>query len=153
MILRNVEHDLSLAALFVGTSNISFTSNTNNFWDVFDDEIIFIASFIPTCFSSKICIKVFSWVFNSYLTRSLLKSKTFDEVRDQNLLHATLLKAVFLLSEEFQCSLSAEIYYEYSWQRYQLLDKKLAVVFLKFRCKFYRNLFFLIMTQTVSFSG
>ena len=28
--------------------------------------------------------------------------KTFVEVHDQNLLHATLLKAVFALSEEFQ---------------------------------------------------
>ena len=39
-------------------------------------------------------------------------------------MHATLLKAVFPFSEEFQCGLFAEIYYEYSWQLFQLLDEK-----------------------------
>ena len=47
----------------------------------------------------------------------------FAEVHDQNLLHATLLKVVLLSSEEFHCSISAEIYYEYNWQPYQLFDK------------------------------
>ena len=50
--------------------------------------------------------------------------KIFTEIHDQNLLHATLLKAVFPFSEEFQYGLSAEIYYEHSWQLLQLLDKK-----------------------------
>ena len=36
--------------------------------------------------------------------------KTIAEIHDQDLLYATLLKAVFPLSEEFQCSLSGEIY-------------------------------------------
>ena len=40
--------------------------------------------------------------------------KTFTELHDQNLLQATLLKAVFPFSEEFQRGLFAEIYYEYS---------------------------------------
>ena len=59
-----------------------------------------------------------------------------------------LLKAVFPLSEEFQCCLSAEIYYEYSWEPYQLLDKKkLEVVFLNSTYKFYRSFSFLIMIK------
>ena len=65
-------------------------------------------------------------------------------------LHATLLKSVLPFSEEFQCGLVAEIYYEYSWQLFQLLDKKMEVVLLNFRYKFYRN-FFLIMTRDFSF--
>ena len=43
----------------------------------------------------------FNWVSNLNLCRSQLKTRTFAEVHDQNLLHATLLKAVFLLSEQF----------------------------------------------------
>ena len=50
--------------------------------------------------------------------------KTFAEVHDQNFHHATLLKAVFPLSEEFECGLFSEIYYEYNWQLFQLFDKK-----------------------------
>ena len=96
----------------VGTSKISFTSlgtsDTDSFRDAFNDEIIFIASFIPTCFSSTIFLKVFIWVSNLNLSRSLLKSKDIAKVQDQNLLHATLLKAVLPLSEEFQSSTSAE---------------------------------------------
>ena len=38
--------------------------------------------------------------------------KTFAEVYDQNPHHATLLKAIFIFSEEFQCGLFAEIYGE-----------------------------------------
>ena len=41
---------------------------------------------------------------------NLSTSKTFAEVHVQNLHHATLLKAVLLFSEEFQCGLFAEIY-------------------------------------------
>ena len=97
----------------VGTSKISLTSlstsDTNSFRDAFNDEIIFIASFIPTCFSSTIFLKVFIWVSNLNLPRSLLKSEDIAKVHDQNLLHATLLKAVFPLPEEFQCNISAEI--------------------------------------------
>ena len=96
----------------VDTSKISFTSlstsDTNSFRDAFNGEIIFIASFIPTCFSSTIFLKVFIWVYNLNLSRSLIKSKTIAKVQDQNLLHATLLKAGFPLSEEFQSNTSAE---------------------------------------------
>ena len=91
------------------SSTSSSTSDTNSFRDAFNDEIIFIASFIPTCFSSTIFLKVFIWVSNLNLPRSLLKSEDIAKVHDQNLLHATLLKAVFPLPEEFQCNISAEI--------------------------------------------
>ena len=40
------------------------------------------------------------------------KMRTFAEVHDQNLHHATLLNAVFPFSEEFQCGLFAEICYK-----------------------------------------
>ena len=84
---HNVERNLSLAALVVGTSNISFTSlstsDTISFRDAFNDEIIFIASFISTCFSSTIFLKVFIWVANLNLSRSLLKSKNIAKVQDQ----------------------------------------------------------------------
>ena len=84
----------------VGTSKISLTSlsnsATNSFRDAFNDEIIFIASFIPTRFLSTIFSKAFIRVFNLNLRRSLLKSKDIAKVYDQNLLHAMLLKAVFL---------------------------------------------------------
>ena len=50
--------------------------------------------------------------------------KAFAEVHDQNLHQATLLKAVFPFSDEFQCGFFAKIYYEYSWQLFQLLDKE-----------------------------
>ena len=97
----------------MGTSKISLTSlstsDTSSFRDAFNDEIIFIASFIPTCFSSTIFLKVFIWVSNLNLSRSLLKSKDIAKVHDQNLVLATLLQALFPLSEEFQCNISAEI--------------------------------------------
>ena len=101
MTLRNVEGDLSLTALVVGTSKISLkslsTSYTNSFQDTFNDEIVSIASFIPTCFSSKIISKVFIWVSNlNWVSRSLLKSEDIANVNDQNLLHGTFLKAYFL---------------------------------------------------------
>ena len=96
----------------VGTSKISFTSlstsDTNSFRDAFNNEIISIASFIPTCFSSTIFLGVFIWVSNLNLSRSLLKSKGIAKVQDQNLLYETLLKAVFPLSEEFQSNTSVE---------------------------------------------
>ena len=57
-----VEHDLSLTVLVVGTVKISLTglstSDTNSFWDAFNDEIIVMASFAATCFSSTTWIKV-----------------------------------------------------------------------------------------------
>ena len=106
-LLVNFEH---VIAGWVGTSQISLTSlstsDTNSFRDAFNDEIISIAFFIPTCFSSTMFLEVFIWVSNLNLSRSLLKSKT--KVQDQNLLYATLLKAVFPLSEEFQSNTSAE---------------------------------------------
>ena len=47
----------------VGTSKISLTSlstsDTNSFRDALNDEIILIDSFISTCFSSAIFLKVF----------------------------------------------------------------------------------------------
>ena len=44
----------------VGTSKISLgTSHTNSFRDVFNGEIVFIAFFVPNCFSSTIFFKVF----------------------------------------------------------------------------------------------
>ena len=83
MTLHNVERDLLLTALVVGTSKISWTSlstsDTYSFQHAFNDETIFIASFISTCFLSKI----------------------FFKVHDQNRIHAILLKAVFALSQEF----------------------------------------------------
>ena len=111
--MHNVERDLSLTALVVGTSKITLTrlstSDTNSFRDAFNDEIIFIPSFIPTCFSSTIFFKVFIWVSNLNLSTSLIKSEAIAKVHDQNFLYATLLKAVFTLPEEFQCNISAEI--------------------------------------------
>ena len=96
----------------VDTSKISFTSlstsDTKSIRDAFNDEIIFIASFIPTCFSSTIFLKVFIWVSNLNLSRSLLKSKDIAKVQDQKLLHATLLKPVFPLPEDFQSNTSVE---------------------------------------------
>ena len=78
--LHNVERDL------LGTSKISFkslsTSDVNSFRGAFNDEIIFIASFIPTCFSSTIFLKIFIWVSNLNLSRSLLKSKDIVKVQD-----------------------------------------------------------------------
>ena len=95
-----------------GTSKIRLPSlsisDTNSFRDGFN-EIIFIASFIPTCFSSAIFFKVFTRVFNLNLSTSLLKSEDIAKAHIQNLLHTTLLKAVFPLPEEFQCNISAEI--------------------------------------------
>ena len=89
----------------MGISRISLTSlnasNTNSFLNAFNDEIVFIASFIPTCFSSTTFFKVFIWVSNLNLSRSLLKSEDIAKVHDQNLLHATLLKAVFHCLKSF----------------------------------------------------
>ena len=97
----------------VGTSKISLTSlstsDTNSFQDAFNDEIIFIASFIPTYFSSTLFFKVFIWVSNLNLSTSLIKSEAIAKVHDQNFLYTTFLKAVFTLPEEFQCNISAEI--------------------------------------------
>ena len=155
----NVEHNLSLTALVAGTSMINSTSlnisDANKFWNAFNDEIIFIGSFIPTYFLSTICVKVTKWVSNLNLPSHCQKSKIFTEVEDQNLHHAALLKASSPLSEEFRCNLSAEIYHEYSWQPYQLLGKKkkkLAAAFLNCEYKFCRSFFILITTRNFSFS-
>ena len=125
----------------MGTSKTSFTnfntSDTNSFRDALNDKIIFIASFIPAFFH-QLFLKVFIWVSNLNLSRSLLKSKDIAKVQGQNLLHATLLKAVFPLSEEFQSNISAK-------------SKILAVVLLKCRYKFYRNFSFFIMIRNFSF--
>ena len=97
----------------MGTSKISSTSlstsDTKSFRDAFNDEIIFIVSFIPTCVSSATFFKVFIWVSNLNLSRSLLKTEDIAKVHDQNFLRATLLKAVFPLPEEFHCNIFAEI--------------------------------------------
>ena len=71
------------------------------FRDAFNDKIIFIVSFISTCFLSTIFFKVFTWVADLNLFRPLLKSEDIAKVHDQNILHATLLKAVFPLPEGF----------------------------------------------------
>ena len=142
----------------VGTSKISFirlsTSdtnsirdafNTNSFRDAFNDEIIFIASFIPTCFSSTIFLKVFIWVSNLNLSRSLLKSKDIAKVQDQNLLHATLLKAVFPLPEDFQEILAVELLLPHNDSKFCFLKVVLghrflvSVLMLKLVQKTYRN--------------
>ena len=92
--MLNVERDLSLTALVVGTSKISLTSlstsDSNSFRDAFNDEIIFIPSFIPTYFSSTIFFKVFIWASNLNLSTSLLKNEGIAKVHDQNFLHTTL---------------------------------------------------------------
>ena len=79
-----------------GTSKISLknlrTSETNSFQDAFNAEIIFIASFIPTCFLSTIFFKVFIWVSNLNLARSLPKSEDIAKVQDRSLLYTMLLK-------------------------------------------------------------
>ena len=99
----------------MGTSQINLTSlstsDTNNLRDAFNGENVIIASFVTTCFffSLAMIFKVFIWVFNLNSSRSLLKSVDMAKVRDQNLLHVTLLKAVFPLPEKFQCNISAEI--------------------------------------------
>ena len=95
----------------MGTSKINLTilstSDNKSFRDAFNDEIIFIASFIPTYFSSKYFSK---FLFESLnLSRLLLKSEDIAKVHDQNLLHTTFLKPLFLLPEEFQCNISADI--------------------------------------------
>ena len=70
----------------VGTSKISLTSlstsDTNSLRDAFNDEITFIASFIPTCFSSTIFFKVSIWVSTLNLSTSLLKSEGIAKVHD-----------------------------------------------------------------------
>ena len=92
----------------MGASKISLTSlstsDTNSFQDAFNGEKIFIASFVPNCFSSTIFFKVFIWVSNLNLSNSLLKSKDIAKVNDQNL-HAKLLKAAFPLPKELQCNM------------------------------------------------
>ena len=70
--------------------------------------MIFIASFIPAFFSSAIFLKVFIWVSNLNLSRSLLKSKGIAKVQDRNLLLTTLLQELSPLSEEFQSNIFAE---------------------------------------------
>ena len=53
--------------------------------------------------------KVFMLVSNLNLNSLLKNEDIANKVHDQNLLHATLLKAVLPLPEEFQCNSSAEI--------------------------------------------
>ena len=61
--IHNVEHDLSLTTLVAGSDKISLTSlstsDTNYFWDEFNDEISFIASFIPTTFHQQYVSKLY----------------------------------------------------------------------------------------------
>ena len=105
----------------------------------FNSEIIFIASFVPNCFSSTIFFKVFIQVSNLNLSNSLLKSEDIAIVHDQNLLHATLLKEVFPFPEELQYNISADI--KIWWQCSSTVDTY----------KFYRSFSFPIMTQNLSF--
>ena len=96
----------------VGPSKINLTnlrlSDTKSFGDAFNGEIIFIAYFVPNCFSSRIFFKIFILVSNLNLCNSSQTSKVIAKVHDQNLLHQTLLKAKIPLPEEFQCNISAE---------------------------------------------
>ena len=89
----------------VGTSTISLTSlgtsDNNSFRDAFNDEIIFIASYVATCFLSAIFFKVFIWISNLNFFMSLINSEGITKVDDENILYAKLLKAVFPLPEEF----------------------------------------------------
>ena len=64
------------------------------------------------------------------------KTKTFAEVHDQNLHHATLSKAVFPFSEEFQCGLLLKSIMNTVGNYFNYLIKKMVVVFLNFRYKF-----------------
>ena len=52
--LHNIERNLLLTALVVGTSKISLTSlstsDINSFWDAFNDEIIFNCFFYSNLF-------------------------------------------------------------------------------------------------------
>ena len=130
----------------VGTSKISLTSlstsDTSSFRDAFNDEIILLFLLFKLVFHQQHFSKFF-FGSNLNLSRSLLKSEDIAKVHDQNLPHPKLLKAVFPLSEEFQCNISAEV--------------KILVVVL-FNCtncryKFYRSLSFLRMTQNFSFLG
>ena len=102
-----------MSTLVVDTSKTRLTSlsisDSNSFRDAFNGEIIFIISFVPNCFSSAIFLKVFILVSDLNLSNLLLKSEDIANVRDQNLLHGTLLKAVFQLPGEHQCNIFAEI--------------------------------------------
>ena len=102
--LHNVERDLSLTALVVGTSKISLTSlstsDTSSFRDAFNDEIILLFLLFKLVFHQQHFSKFF-FGSNLNLSRSLLKSEDIAKVHDQNLLNAMLLKAVFPLPEHF----------------------------------------------------
>ena len=128
MNLCNVEHDLSLKALVVGTVKISWTSlttsDTNSFWDAFNDELIVMASFIPTCFSSTLWVKVFSWVSNLNSYSSLLKNEdicwsSWSKSSSRNAFKSNISSFWRVPTWSF-----SEIYYEYNGQLFQLLDKK-----------------------------
>ena len=108
-----------------GTSKISLTilgtSDTHSFRDAFNDGIIFTASFIQNFINNM--IQGFQLAL---LSKPLLKTEDNRLSLWANHFHTSLIKEVFLLSEEFQCNLSAKISYEYSWQLYQLFDKKIS---------------------------
>ena len=148
MNLRIVQYDLLLKALVAVTVKTSLrslsSSDTNSFWDAFNDEIIAMASVIPTCFSSTIWVKVFSWVSNfnfMHVTakkrKHLLKFMTkilFTQLKNFSVIF--LLKAITnIVDNYFNCVI-----------------KEMVVLFLNFRYKFCRSFFFLIMTQNFSFS-
>ena len=88
----------------VGTSKISLTSlstsETSSFRDAFNDEIILLFLLFKLVFHQQHFSKFF-FGSNLNLSRSLLKSEDIAKVHDQNLLHATLLKAVFHCLKSF----------------------------------------------------
>ena len=112
MALHNVENDLALTALVVGTSKISSTglntSDTNSLRDAFGDEYEYCFFYYKLFFINNI-FQSFYLDFSITFSMSLLKREDIAKVHDQNPLHATRFKALFPLPEEFQCNISVEI--------------------------------------------
>ena len=134
MSLCNVEHDLSLTALVASTFKISLTnlraSYTNSFLDAFNVEIIVMTSFIPSCFPSIIWVKVLSWVSNLNWCRSLLKNEdicwsSWWKSSSCNAFKSSIY-IFWRISMWYFCWNLLRI-------QFQLVDKKMEEVFLKFR--------------------
>ena len=109
MTQHNIERNLSLTAIVVGTSKISLTSlsisDTNSVQDASNDEMLLLPLLFQLAFYQQ-----YFWKFarntnsNLNLSRLLLKSEDIAKVQDQNLFHPMRLKlkAVLPLPEEFQ---------------------------------------------------
>ena len=141
MSLCNVEFDFPLIALVASTVKISLTilsnSDTNTFWD---------ASFIPSYFPSTIWVKVFSWLSNLILCRSLPKNEDvcWSLKSSSGNAFKSNISIFWRVSIWVFC-------WNLLWILFQFLDKKMDI-FLNFRYKFNRSFFFLIMNQNFSFS-